>query len=138
MASWPVLCPAVGSSLTLMGAFGSTWSLADAMASLAERFGDDLTLWRERGTACWRYDDQSVLITAGPDGTVEATFVDRPTLDAVSGTAAVAIYRRASAGGYALTADGGSRMADDMSAFFTGVRETRFTFVSVQGLHSAA
>jgi hypothetical protein len=29
-------------------------------------------------------------------------------------------------------------MADDMSAFFTGVRETRFTFVSVQGLHSAA
>jgi hypothetical protein len=108
------------------------------MASLTERFGDDLTLWRDRGTACWRYDGQSVLITAVPNGTIEATFVDRPTIDAVSGNAAVAIYRRSAAGGYTLTAEGGSRMADDMSAFFTGVRETRFTFVSVQGLHSAA
>jgi len=101
MASWPVLRPALGGSLTLMGALGSTWSLADAMASLTERFGDDLTLWREGRTACWRYDDQSVLITAGPDGTVDATFVDRPSRDAVSGTAAVAIYRRAAAGGSA-------------------------------------
>jgi hypothetical protein len=138
MASWPVLCPAVGGSLTLMGALGSTWSLASAMASLTERFGDDLTLWRDGGTACWRYDGQSVLITAVPDGTIEATFVDRPTVDAVSGSAAVAVYQRSAPGGYTLTADGGSRIADDMSAFFTGVRETRFTFVSVQGLHSAA
>jgi len=73
-----------------------------------------------------------------PDGTIEATFVDRPTLDAVSGNPAVAIYQRTAAGGYTLTAEGGSRIADDMSAFFTGVRETRFTFVSVEGLHSAA
>src|ERR1700680_1994698 len=134
MASWPVLCPAPGGSLTLMGAFGSTWSLASAMASLTERFGDDLTLWRDGGTACWRYDGQSVLITADP----EATFVDRPPLDAVSGNPAVAIYQRTAAGGYTLTADGGSRIADDMSAFFTGVREARFTFVSVEALHSAA
>src|ERR1700676_2192859 len=138
MASWPVPCPAVGGSLTLMGALGSTWSLASAMASLTERFGDDLTLWRDGGTACWRYDGQSVLITADPDGTIEATFVDRPTLDAVSGNPAVAIYQRTAAGGYTLTAEGGSRIADDMSAFFTGVREGRFTFVSVEGLHSAA
>jgi hypothetical protein len=108
------------------------------MALLTERFGDDLTLWRDRGTACWRYDGQSVLITASPDGTIEATFVDRPSIDAVSGRPAVAIYERTAAGGYTLTAEGGSRMADDMSAFFTGVREGRFTFVSVQGLRSAA
>jgi hypothetical protein len=136
MASWPVLCPAVRGSLSLMGAMGSTWSLAGAMASLTERFGEDLTLWRDGGTACWRYDGQSVLITAGPDGTIEAMFVDRPALDAVSGSPAVAIYRRTAAGGYTLTAEGGSRIADDMSAFFTGARETRFTFVSVKGLRS--
>jgi len=111
--------------------------MADAMASLTERFGEDLTLWRDGGTACWRYDGQSVLISAASDGTIEATFVDRPTLDEVSGRPAVAIYRRTAGGGYTLTADGGSRMADDMSAFFTGVRETRFSFVSVQGLRSA-
>jgi hypothetical protein len=138
MASWPVLRPAQSGSLTLMGTSGSSWSMAGAMASLTERFGDDLTLWRDRGTACWRYDGQSVLITASPDGTIEATFVDRPSFDAVSGSPAVAIYQRTTAGGYTLTAEGGSRMADDMSAFFTGVREARFTFVSVEGLHSAA
>jgi len=79
-----------------------------------------------------------VLITASPEGTVEATFVDRPSIDAVSGGPAVAIYQRTAGGGYTLTAEGGCRIAADMSAFLTGVREARFTFVSVEGLHSAA
>ena len=138
MASWPMLWPAAGDMLACMAALGSMWSLADAMAPLAERFGDDLTLWREDGVACWRYDDQVVVVASRADGTIGARFVDRPALDAVCGSIAAAIYERPSGAGYPLTADGGSRMADDMSAFFNGEREPRFTFVAVQELRATA
>src|ERR1700736_4772598 len=101
--------------LPCMAALGTPWSLADAMAPLAERFGDDLTLWRENGVACWRYDDQVILVAAGPDGTIGARFIDRPALDGVSGCYAAAVYERVGSGRYSLTAEGGSRMAADMS-----------------------
>jgi hypothetical protein len=117
-----------------MAALGSMWSLADAMASLAEKFGDDLTLWRDGGFACWRYDSQAVIVGAADDGKIEARFVDRPAVDEVSGSMAAAVYQRIGAGAYPLTPDGGGRMAADMTAFFTGAREPQFAFVAVREL----
>jgi hypothetical protein len=137
MASWPVPCPGMDGSVAVMAALGTMWSLADAIAPLAAKFGEDLTLWRDGGVACWRYDGQSVFVSAGEDGTIEATFVDRPAVDEVSGELAAAIYRRSSGGGYTMTPDGGTRMADDMSAFFSGARDRRFRFISVHTLRPA-
>src|ERR1700730_11647375 len=105
--------------LPCMAALGTPWSLADAMAPLAERFGDNLTLWREDGVACWRYDDQVILVAAGPDGTIGARFIDRPALDGVSGCYAAAVYERVRSAGYLLTAQCGSRLAAATSVVFT-------------------
>ena len=112
--------------------------MADAMAPLAEKFGDDLTLWRDGGVACWRYDGQAVIVGAGEGGMIEARFVDRATLDGVSGTLAAAVYERIGGSLYPLTPEGGSRMAADMTAFFSGSREPQFTFVTVRELRRAA
>ncbi|HEY4442626.1 MAG TPA: hypothetical protein VGN14_19385 [Candidatus Elarobacter sp.] len=121
-----------------MAVQGTMWWLADAMAPLAEQFGDDLTLWRDGGVACWRFEDQTVLVAAGERGTIEARFIDRPARDEVSGSYAAAVYERIGGTSYPLTPDGGSRMAADMSAFFTGVREPKFAFVAVRELRRAA
>ena len=104
--------------------------IAASTAALCEKFGDRLTLVRNGDVVQWWYDGQSASVELGPDGTIVATFVDRPERDAVSGDYASAVYRR-NAAPYRLCAEGCARMVADMDDFFTGTREARFTFVSI-------
>jgi hypothetical protein len=67
-----------------------------------------------------------------PEGTLEATFVERPGYDAVNATQARCVYRRASGTGYTLTHEGCSRMVADLTDFFSGMREPRFAFVDTR------
>jgi hypothetical protein len=109
-------------------------ALSAATAPLTQLFGDRLTLWREDNRVQWSCDGQAVLVELNADGELDATFVDAPTTDAVSGEPAVAVYRRRSGIAYRMTADGASRMVADMTEFFSGVREPRFTFVAAEAV----
>lgn len=104
--------------------------LAASTAALCEKFGDRLTLVRDGDLVQWSYDGQSTTVELGRDGTIVATFFDRPEHDAVSGDYVSAVYRR-NAAPYRVCAEGCSRMVADMGDFFTGTRETRFTFISI-------
>jgi len=48
-------------------------------APLIARFGDRLTHWRDASTASWSHDGRTATVALGPDGSLEATFADRPT-----------------------------------------------------------
>jgi hypothetical protein len=109
-------------------------SLATATAPLWANFGDDLTLWREGNVVHWSYDGQTVIVAQQPDGAATASFVDTPGLDAVSGTAASAVYRRTAERRYHLTDDSARAMVSDMIAFFSGEREPLFTFTGARSL----
>ncbi len=106
--------------------------LASAAAPLISSFGDDLTLWRDGDVAHWSYDGQTVVVEQQSDGAVCASFVDTPTVDAISGQPAAAEYRRAVGRRYQLTPDGCRAMVADMTAFFLGEREPFFTFVGAR------
>ena len=97
------------------------------MTPLWATYGDRLTILRDGNAVRWVYDGRSAVVALRGD-VVEATFVDRPALDAVSASPAAPVYR-GSEYGYALTPAGCSRMVADMVAFFEGTREPRFTFV---------
>jgi hypothetical protein len=109
----------------------SAQAFAAASAPLISNFGDALTLWRDGNVVHWSYDDQSIVVELQFDGTVEATFFDRPSTDQISGTSAVAQYRRGDRP-YRLTPGGAAAMVADMMAFFSGDREPLFSFVGVR------
>jgi hypothetical protein len=109
-------------------------SFAAATAPLTQQFGDRLTLWREGNRVQWSCEGRSAIVELQGDGALDATFVDAPAIDEVTGEHVVAIYRRSSAIAYRLTADGCGRMVDDLAAFFSGTREPRFTFVAAETL----
>jgi len=104
-------------------------SFSAAAAPLVATFGDRLTLWRDGNRVQWGCDGQSIVVELLADGSLDATFVDRADLDAVSGRLASAVYRRDTGIAYRMSPDGSKRMIDDMTAFFGGTREPLFAFV---------
>jgi hypothetical protein len=105
-----------------------------ATAPLISKFGERLTLWRDGNRVQWSCDGQSAVIELQADGTLDATFLDRATIDEISGSYVLPVYRRHSGIAYRLSADGSSRMIEDMSAFFSGTRESLFDFVGATAL----
>lgn len=109
-------------------------SLAVATAPLISKFGDRLTLMRDGNRAQWSCDGQAAIVELLVDGSLRPTFVDRPSLDAVSGDEASAVYHLASGVSYRMTADGCARMVSDMTDFFSGARDGRFVFAGIATL----
>jgi hypothetical protein len=110
--------------------------MSDLATPLISKFGEGLTLCRDGTRVEWSYGGQSAVIELTAQGTLDATFVERPALDAVSSSLAAAVYRPRTVP-YALTPAGCSRMVDDMVDFFSGVREPRFVFTSAYTLQTA-
>jgi hypothetical protein len=106
----------------------SAQAFAAATAPLISSFGDSLTLWRDGNVVHWSYEGQSIVVELQFDGTVGATFIDRPGTDAISGSEAAAVYYRFGDLPYRLTAAGCTTMVADMMAFFSGDREPHFRF----------
>jgi hypothetical protein len=106
---------------------------SDLAIPLVSKFGEGLTLCRDGARVEWSYAGQSAVIELTAQGTLDATFVERPTLDAVSSAPAAAVYRPRTVP-YALTPAGCTRMVDDMVDFFSGVREPRFVFTNAYSL----
>ena len=104
-------------------------SFSAAAAPLIAAYGDRLTLLRDGNRVQWSCDGQSVVVELRADGSLDATFVDRVAVDAVSGQPAAAVYRRDTGIVYRMSADGSKRMVADMAAFFEGTREPLFAFV---------
>jgi hypothetical protein len=109
-------------------------SLAAATAPLFSSFGENLTLWRDGNVVHWAYEGQTVIVAQQADGAATASFVDVPGVDAVSGSAASAIYRRTAERRYQLTEESCRAMVADMMAFFSGEREPFFTFTGARSL----
>ncbi len=106
----------------------ATW-LADALVPLGTAFGDRLRFSRDGSTARWSYDGQAAEVQMRSDERIAARFVGTPTFDAVSGRLVTPVYVRY-ASGYAMDRAGCERMVADMAAFFSGIREPRFSFVA--------
>jgi hypothetical protein len=109
-------------------------SLAAATAPLFSSFGENLTLWRDGNVVHWSYEGQTVIVAQQADGVATVSFVDTPSIDEVSGTAASAVYRRTAERCYQMTEDSCRAMVSDMMAFFSGEREPIFTFTGARSL----
>lgn len=107
-------------------------AFAAATQPLLANFGEGLTLWRDGSVVHWSYDGQTVIVELQHDGSIEATFLDRPAQDAVSHDCLRLVYRRRCGWPYRLTVEGSKTMVGDMMAFFSGEREPAFTFVAAQ------
>jgi hypothetical protein len=112
----------------MMAPAPATW-LADALVPLGAAFGGRVRFSRDGGTARWSYDGQAAEVRMRSDDRIAARFVGAPAFDAVTGTFVTPVYERY-ASGYAMDRAGCERMVADMAAFFSGIREPRFTFVS--------
>ena len=110
----------------------SAQAFAAATAPLISNFGENLTLVRDGNVVHWSYDRQSIVVALQFDGTVEATFFDRPGTDEISGTEISASYRRTGDRAYRMTPGGCTAMVADMMAFFSGDREPLFTFTGLR------
>jgi hypothetical protein len=106
----------------------SAQAFAAATAPLISNFGEGLTLWRDGNVVHWSYAGQTVVVALQFDGTVEATFIDRPSTDVVNAAETQALYARSTGAPYRLTPNGCNAMVADMMAFFAGDREPAFTF----------
>jgi hypothetical protein len=103
--------------------------LADSVSPLFSKFGDRLTLARERNCVQWSYEGHAAIVEFQPGNELCATFIAAPVIDAVSSRPVSAVYRPRQSR-YRLTPEGGQRMVSDMIAFFSGVREPQFSFVN--------
>jgi hypothetical protein len=106
---------------------GVHW-LAESVAPLASKFGDRLSLVRDRNCVQWSYDGHAAIVEFQPGNELRATFVAAAVVDAISSRPVCAVYR-ARPHRYRLTPESSSRMVADMLAFFSGVREPQFEFV---------
>jgi hypothetical protein len=106
----------------------SAW-FGDSMSPLAATFGDRLSLVRDRNCVQWSCDGHAAIVEFAEGDEIRATFVAAPVIDEVSSLMVSAVYcpRPRS---YRLNRQGSARMVADMMAFFSGVREPRFTFVN--------
>jgi hypothetical protein len=102
------------------------------VAPLISKFGERLTLWRDGNRVQWSCDGQTAVVDLQADGTLDATFLDRISIDEVTGAHVLPVYRRKSGIAYRLTLDGSERMIADMTAFFSGEREARFAFAGAE------
>jgi hypothetical protein len=109
---------------------------SDLATPLVSKFGEGLTLCRDGARVEWSYAGQSAVIELTPQGTLDATFVERPAVDEVSSSLAAAVYKPRMVP-YSLTPAGCTRMVDDMVDFFSGVREPRFVFTNAYALQVA-
>jgi hypothetical protein len=107
-------------------------AFAAATAPLISNFGENLTLWRDGNLVHWSYEGQSIVVEMQFDGTLAATFIDRPGTDAITGDRVSAVYRRIGDRPYRLTPGGATAMVGDMMAFFSGDREPLFAFTGLQ------
>ena len=80
----------------------------------------------------WSYDGHAAIVEFQPGNELRATFLAPPVIDAVSSRHVCATYRPRQHG-YRLTREGSTRMVADMLAFFSGVREPQFEFMSLTG-----
>jgi hypothetical protein len=112
-----------------MDNFESVRWLADSVSPLNSKFGDRLSLLRERNCVQWSCDGHAAIVEFQPGNELRATFVAAPVIDGVSSRPVSAVYRARSRS-YRLTREGSSHMVADMIAFFSGIREPRFTFVN--------
>jgi hypothetical protein len=126
--------PILGPYAEIVFSAHTSSSLAAATAPLFSNFGDDLTLWRDGNVVHWSYEGQTVIVAQQDDGAATASFVDAPCVDAVSGSAASAVYRRTAERRYQMTEDSCRAMVADMIAFFSGEREPIFTFTGARSL----
>lgn len=108
----------------------------DVMAPLIQRFGDRLAIFRERDRVIWTFDKQCAIVELRARDAISALFVDRPATDVASSLLAGAMYRACGVAPQ-LTVEGATRLVDDMVAFFSGVREPRFSFVSAYEVEAA-
>ena len=100
-------------------------------APLFEQFGTGLTLVRAGDGVRWCYANASAIVEQRSNDAVAAVFLGAPTADAASHEDVCAAYapQRET---YSLTERGVSCMVEDLTAFFSGVREPRFTFVDAR------
>jgi hypothetical protein len=105
--------------------------LSEALAPLATTFGERLIFSRDGPVACWSYEGHEAIVELGRADRITARFVARPAVDAISGRPAAPVYA-GEQDGYPLTRAGCERMVTDMLAFFSGIREPRFTFVAAR------
>lgn len=110
----------------MVSSFPTAW-FSEFVEPLTSRFGGELTICRDGDSVRWGYFGQSAVVGMTVDGKLQATFIDRQSVDAVSRRPAVAVYE--SSGSYALTPASCGRMVADMVDFFSGVREPRFRFI---------
>ncbi len=103
--------------------------LVEAFAPLGSTFGERLRFSRDGPVARWSCDGHTAIVELGRGPRVLARFIAPPAIDAISGEPSTLVYLREE-DGYALTRPGCERMVDDMVAFFSGIREPRFTFVA--------
>jgi hypothetical protein len=104
----------------------ATW-LADALTPLGATYGKRLRFARDGATARWSFEDQTAEVELCGDR-IAARFIAPFAFDAVSGRFVRPVYARYPQG-YAMDRAGCERMVADMAAFFSGIREPRFTFV---------
>ena len=97
----------------------ASW-LADSLAPLGTAFGRQIAFARDGECACWSFAGQQAIVEMAGGGSLRAHFV-----------ASALVYARENAA-YPLTPAGCERMVADMLAFFSGIREPRFTFVDVR------
>ena len=105
--------------------------LSEFAASLFDTFGEGLTFVREGERVRWCYADTSAVVEQRSEHAVAAMFLDAPAPDAASPDRVYAVYAPRNAT-YSLTERGVRCMIDDLAAFFSGVREPRFTFVDAR------
>lgn len=110
-----------------MESLESAYWFSDLTRPLAAKFGDGLTLCRDGKRVEWSYHGQSAVIEFSPQGTIDALFIEQPSVDAVSAAPTSAVYKPLGPG-YSLTPAGCARMVSDMVDFFSGTREPRFVF----------
>ena len=108
----------------------ASW-LAEVLEPLGTTFGERLIFSRDGPVACWSYDGHEAIVELGRADRITARFVARPAIDAISGRPAAPVYAGDDAG-YPMTRAGCERMVTDMLAFFSGIREPRFTFVAAR------
>ncbi len=108
---------------------------SELASPLFERFGPGLTLVREENGVRWCYADASAVVEQRSENAVAALFLSAPIHDAASSEEVCAVYAPANET-YALTHRGVTHMVEDLAAFFSGIREPRFTFVDARSVHA--
>ena len=106
-------------------------TLSELAAPLFEQFGSELILVREGNCVRWCYADATAIVEQRSANAVAALFMSAPTADAASSEDVRAVYAPQNAT-YTLTQRGVTHMVEDVAAFFSGVREPRFTFVDAR------